>query len=241
MLRCSNILKRFLDFLNILGVLAGVIFIWHLGYFIIKFPDNESTLPYFTQITASLAIIVLIQQILLITVASYDYLHRVWLDKMKQELCKELFTFTIFNYGLALVALGYYLVIISKRFQPGWIKRSNTKNAIYKIVINTASLDFMSKISSLYIQIFLVLFAIGWIALTIKSIPLALIVMKIIALYLMIIFPFAVLFQQLMIIHIISHKWIDSSFDKYFTKKMIFLPGIAFAEYYKDVVRNEII
>jgi|GEM_PF-5330479 len=222
-------INKLLRILIALSMLAGLSFIWALGYLVIKYPDvpiTYSCLQYF----AGLAIIMLIQQGSLLIVILYDYTHRIWHNNIMLELWKKLFSYNCLNYALSLIMIAYFFVVISK----------TQNNIIDKTAKNKVVMGILSKVCAVYIQLFVFLFALTWIAMSLKSINISLFLLKLMALYLIIIFPLAILFQQIIIFHFTSREWTDCAFEKYFTKRTIFLPGISIAEYYNDVVKKEI-
>ncbi len=230
---------KLLGVLNLISIVSGMLALWAIGIFILQFPEVDLVLPYFMEYFWSLILITVVTQLVMGIAVYKDFNNRIWDDSIKYDLWKKLFFYNSFNYGYVMVMTTYYLVIMRGWFESDWIRTKKQHSIVWRVILSRSFLGTLSTLSSTYLQVFLLLFILGWVAMSVKSVTFALFMLKSVALFLMVMPPSVGLFQQLMMVHMASRKWVDYSFEDFFSKKIIVLPGVAFADYYKTIVKDE--
>lgn len=229
--------KFLLGILVWIQIIAGELFIWTLSFLFIFEINKFDIAPQYFGI---LIIIILVSQIILGIAVFIDFRQRKWINDIKGDLWKKIFLYGFFNYGYAMAIIIYYLAIIRDNMPSSWWDEKRKKSFLFQILSRKTVLDFMSKFSAAYIQLFFGIFVLIIIGFTLRSDRLFLLGFKLMGIWFISITTIAGLFIFLIMIHMISKEWTDYSFEEFFTKRMFFFPGLELKNYYYEIVRKEL-
>jgi len=231
-------LKKLLGFLVWLQIITGEVLVWSFGMI---FVFNIELKKYFPQYFGSLITILLLSQVILGISVFFDIQKKKWPDSINKEKWKKLFLGSLLNFGYATVLIAYYFAVMKEGpTQSEWWNEKRKKSVLFKTLCKRKILDFLSNLSASYILIFWALFILLIIGFVTRSDYIFLTGFKLIGLWLIFVVTLTGLFQFIIFTHMVSKKWEDYSFEKYFTKTMFFMPGIELRKYYYEVVREEL-
>ena len=227
-----------LGFFVILQLISGELFFLTLGYLILSFPDIEFHIR--SQYFGTLIVLLLISQAILAGAVWSDFKQRCWSDENKRALWAKIFSFGCFNYGYAIFNIIYYLTIIKDKMESGWWDNEKKRSQLFSKITKKRVLNIMSIINIAAVPIFFLALALIFIGGGLNSDFIGLLGFKLGAIWMIAIVNIGGLFQFLVMIHMVSKKWDDYSFENYFTAKIIFLPVVSLRDYYNKIAYKDL-